>query len=145
MKRQCILVVAALLLVAMVSPAWAAGRKLDDQELDQVAAGDFTAQVVGSVLDLSFDSGHKFMNHVSGTGTITLESQPLLSPGCNAITCYVSTSNVNLGTNAQQGMSSFVNVIAVNSLVNVLTNFNITILSGSATQNLTLTQGNLVH
>ena len=143
MNRQCILVAAALLLVAMVSPAWAAGRKLNDQELDRVAAGDFSAQMAGQTLQIAFDSGNKFFNHVSGEGTIKILSGPLVS-ACNAFSCTMNNSNVSMGANAQQGLQSLVNVIAVNSWVDVLTNLNITVITGSGTQNLNLTQGNLV-
>jgi len=144
MSRQCILVLAVLLLVAMVSPAWAAGRKLEDQELDQVAAGEFNAQMVGQTLEIAFDSGNQFLNHVSGEGTIKILSQPLVGSACLAYSCTLNNSNVSLGTNAQQGLQSLVNVIAVNSLVDVLTNLNITVITGSGTQNLNLNQANLV-
>jgi len=143
MNRQCILVLAALLLVAMVSPAWAAGRKLDDQELDQVAAGDFSAQMVGQTLEFAFDSGNKFLNHVTGEGTVKILSAPLVQT-CGAFSCTMNNSNVSLGSNAQQGLQSLVNVIAVNSIVDVLTNLNVTVITGSGTQNLNLNQANLV-
>jgi len=132
MKRTCILVTAVLLLLATVSPAWAAGgRKLADQELDQVTAGDFNIQFLDGALKFAFDSGTKLANQVSGDGTLSFNTQSI--PG--------TVGNVVMGPGAQQDLQSLINIIAVNSIVNCLLNLNINVNSHDITvnqQNLTL-------
>lgn len=143
MKRKWLLIITQLLLVAMVTPAWAAGgRKLNDRELDQVAAGDFNVQMLGQGMEISFDSGNQFKNHVFGEGTVMFQTEPLPST-CGALSCTVNTSTVSLGPNAQQGVQSLVNLIAVNSLVNILINMNVNVVSQGATQTIgSITQTN---
>jgi len=134
MKQKWILVSAVLILFATVSPVWAAGgHKLTDQELDQVAAGDFNAQFMDGALNLSFDTGDKFKNRITGTGTMAFQAMNLPNP-CDQQTC-TTTSVINNGSmgiinmtgNAQQNLNSLVNIVAVNSLIQVLTNLQVNI------------------
>lgn len=120
------ILVSLLLLLIVASPAWARGRKLSDQEMDQVASGQFTVELLGGVWKMAFDSGAGAANRVTGEGTLSWSTVPL-----NGV-----TNSVTLSGNAQQNLSSIVNIIAVNSLVNVLLNLNIAVNStiGSITQ-----------
>lgn len=136
MKRNWILVAAVL--VSFTAASAASGRKLTDAELDQVAAGTFDAKVLDGALQFGFDSGTSLPNRVSGSGKVSLQAAGLPSctpPACSSstvITPSLSVSGISLSGNAQAGMSSLINVLAVNSIVNVLTNININIDSPNA-------------
>lgn len=145
MKRHVILVAAVLVLFTAAASA-ASGHKLTDQELDQVTAGNFNLKTLEGALQFAFDSGTALPNHVSGSGSVAFQAADLpgcLPPACASttiITPALSTSSISLSGNAQQGMNTLVNILAVNSIVNVLTNININIDSpGSLAQ-----QGNSV-
>lgn len=119
MKRILVLVAAGLLLLTAANPSWAASRRLADQELDQITAGDFSLQTIGDVAKLVFNSKAGPDLTVSGEGTISTTSQPLPN----------SLPSIVLEQGAQQNLHSLINIIAVNSQVNVLVNLSISLNS----------------
>ena len=134
MKQKWILVSAVLILFVTVSPAWAAGgHKLTDHELDQVAAGDFNMQFMDGTLNLAFDTGNKFKNRITGTGTMAFQAMNLpngYDVQMGAPSSVINNSSlglINMTGNAQQGLNSLVNIVAVNSLIQVLTNLQVNI------------------
>jgi len=131
MKQKWILVSAALILFVTVSPAWAAsGHLLTDHELDQVAAGDFNVQFMDGALNLSFDTGNKFKTRVTGTGTMAFQamSLPNLYDQINTPTSVISNTSVGVvNISGQNNLNALVNINAVNSLIQVLTNLQINV------------------
>ena len=131
MKQKWILVSAALILFVTVSPAWAAsGHLLTDHELDQVAAGDFNVQFMDGALNLSFDTGDKFKNRITGTGTMAFQamSLPNLYDQINTPTSVISNTSVGVvNISGQNNLNALVNINAVNSLIQVLTNLQINV------------------
>ncbi len=126
MKRIFVLITGGLLLFAAVNPAWAATPKLTDEEMDQITAGNFSLESTGGVTRLLFDSGAGPNKRVTGDGTITATSQSL--PDAIPV--------ILLQQGAQQDLHSLINIVAVNSQINVLLNLNISINStvGNLTQ-----------
>jgi len=107
-------------------------KALSDDALDQVTAGSVSAGLSGGVVH--FDGQTPTANGlVSSTGTLAFQNSPL--GGINNTT----TGTLNLSGNAQQNLSSLVNINAVNSKINVLLNLNVNINSTVGT----LTQSNL--
>jgi len=142
MKHQWMLVIVALIVFAGTIPAWAAkGRALSDSELDRVTAAGLDVQLLDGKVDFAFDSGTKFANHVSASGSLDYGATALPN-GCIAESCSFAT--LNMATGAQSNLSSLVNIVAVNSLINVLLNLNINVAAAGSTQNVTLSQANAV-
>ena len=104
-------------------------KPLSDAALDQVTAGTVSAGISDGVV--RFQGQAPTANGlVSSSGSLALQSGPL---GGNTM------GTLSLNGNAQQNLSSLVNINAVNSQVNVLLNLNVNINSTVGT----LTQANL--
>lgn len=104
-------------------------KPLSDAALDQVTAGTVSAGMSDGVV--RFQGQAPTANGlVSSSGSLALQSGPL---GGNTM------GTLSLNGNAQQNLSSLVNINAVNSQVNVLLNLNVNINSTVGT----LTQANL--
>ena len=84
------------------TPVWAAARELDDAEMDEVHAGN---------------------SRKSTSAKAPANSAP------TSISTDNSTSSVAISGQAQQNLSSLVNIVAVNSAVQVLMNVNVAINS----------------
>jgi hypothetical protein len=142
---QRILVIAALAMVSSAGLAVAGAqtpasakphsqtvtraRPLSDAALDQVTAGSITAGVSDGVV--RFEGQKATANGlVSSTGSLAVQNGPLAGN---------TMGTLSLNGNAQQNLSSLVNINAVNSKVNVLLNLNVNINSTVST----LTQSNL--
>jgi hypothetical protein len=105
-------------------------KPLSDAALDQVTAGTVSAGLSDGVV--RFQGQAPTANGlVSSSGSLALQSGPL---GSNN-----TMGTLSLNGNAQQNLSSLVNINAVNSQVNVLLNLNVNINSTVGT----LTQANL--
>ncbi|WP_260704858.1 hypothetical protein [Edaphobacter flagellatus] len=103
-------------------------KPLNDAALDRVTAGTVTASVSDGVI--KFQGQTPTPNGlVSSSGSLALDSSPLSS----------TTGTLSINGNAQQNLSSLVNINAVNSKINVLLNLNVNINSSVGT----LTQTNL--
>lgn len=109
----------AMLLLSAARPAVAQGRKLSDGELDKLSAGGTPSQNSGGAMQFSFEGRAGSSHMVRGTGSISVKegALPLTSP------------NLLLQDDAQQNLRSLVNIVAVNSKVQVLINLNISINS----------------
>lgn len=104
-------------------------KPLSDAALDQVTAGGITAGLSGCVVH--FQGQIPTANGlVSSTGSLALQGTPIGTS---------TTGTLSLNGNAQQNLSSLVNINAVNSKINVLLNLNVNINSTVGT----LTQSNL--
>ena len=102
---------------------------MSDAALDKVTAGTVSAGVSDGVV--KFQGQTPTPNGlVTSTGSLAVESVPL---GGNTV------GTLSIDGNAQQNLSSLVNITAVNSKINVLLNLNININSTVGT----LTQSNL--
>lgn len=118
--RAIKLMTAALLLVGLAgqgSTALAA-REMADSELDGVAAGSFTADFFEGAMSFSFGKLTSDF-YVDGMGSLELR-------GRNFPTSYGS---ITMTDNAQQNLSSLVNITAVDSAIQVLLNLNLNVNS----------------
>ena len=107
----------------------AKAKPLSDAALDQVTAGTISAATSDGVV--RFQGQTPTPNGlVSSSGSLALQSGPIGG---------TTTGTLSLNGNAQQNLSSLVNINAVNSKVNVLLNLNVNINSTVGT----LTQSNL--
>jgi hypothetical protein len=104
-------------------------KPLSDAALDQVTAGSVTAGISDGVVRFA---GQKATSNglVSSTGSLAIQNGPLAGN---------TMGTLSLNGNAQQNLSSLVNINAVNSKINVLLNLNVNINSTVST----LTQSNL--
>ncbi len=101
---------------------------MDDATLDKITAGTVTAGISNGVVQ--FQGQTPTANGlVSSTGSLALQSTPLGG----------TVGTLSLNGNAEQNLSSLVNLNAVNSKINVLMNLNVNINSTVGT----LTQSNL--
>ena len=117
MKAAILCCVAAMVLLITAGPAAAQGRKLTDEELDKVSAGGAPTQNSNGALNFNFQGQAGSSHTVTGTGTLSFNEGSL--PGIS--------SNLILQDNAQQNLRSLINIVAVNSKVQVLVNLNINI------------------
>lgn len=102
---------------------------LSDAALDQVTAGTISAGISNGVL--AFQGQTPTANGlVSSTGSLAIQNAPIGG---------TTLGTLSLNGNAQQNLSSLVNINAVNSKINVLLNLNVNINSTVGT----LTQSNL--
>jgi len=141
-----ILVIAVLILLGSAGPTLAGAqapakagmqnhpqtkaKPLSDAALDQVTAGSISAGISDGVVH--FQGQAPTPNGlVSSSGTLALQSGPIGGT--------TNMGTLNLNGNAQQNLSSLVNINAVNSKINVLLNLNVNINSTVGT----LTQSNL--
>jgi hypothetical protein len=126
-----LLAIAALALFTQMSMAQSPLHKteaLSDADLDQVTAAGFQATVNTAGNTVNFSAAVPTPNGlVSAVGNASVLAQPL--SGTN-------TGSINLSGNAQQGLNSIISINAVNSVVNVLLNLNVTLNStvGSISQ-----------
>jgi hypothetical protein len=103
-------------------------QPLSDAALDRVTAGTVTAGLSDGVV--KFQGQTPTANGlVSSSGSLAVENVPLSS----------TTGTLSINGNAQQNLSSLVNINAVNSKINVLLNLNVNINSSVGT----LTQANM--
>jgi hypothetical protein len=124
------LLVMGLLVATQAGVCQSKKKALDDSTLDRVTAAGVTTRVLpGGVIN--FTGEVPTVNGlVSGIGSLVV--QPASSS-----TTTTTTGTVNLGGNAQQNLSSLININAVNSTINVLLNLNVNINStvGTILQN----------
>jgi hypothetical protein len=119
MKVMIMGCIAAMLLLSAARPAVAQGRKLSDGDLDKVSAGSTGSQNSGGAMQFSFEGRAGSSHTVKGNGSISVKEGALPQ----------ISSNLLLQDNAQQNLRSLVNIVAVNSKVQVLVNLNISINS----------------
>ncbi|HEU4635987.1 MAG TPA: hypothetical protein VFS41_07410 [Edaphobacter sp.] len=110
-------------------PTVTKAKPLSDAALDQVTAGGVSAGISDGAVH--FEGQTPTANGlVSSTGSLALQSGPIAGN---------TMGTLSLNGNAQQNLSSLVNINAVNSKINVLLNLNVNINSTVST----LTQSNL--
>ncbi|HEY4011267.1 MAG TPA: hypothetical protein VGM11_14020 [Acidobacteriaceae bacterium] len=117
------LLVMGLLLATQTGVSQSKKKALDDSMLDRVtAAGVATSVAPGGVINFSGEVPTA-NGLVTGVGSLVVQA-----PG-SSTTTSTTTGTINLGGNAQQNLSSLININAVNSTINVLLNLNININS----------------
>lgn len=117
------LLVMGLLVATQAGMAQSKKKALDDATLDRVTAAGVTTRVLpGGVINFS-GAVPTANGLVSGIGSLVVQ------PVSNSTTNNTTTGTVNLGGNAQQNLSSLININAVNSTINVLLNLNVNINS----------------
>jgi hypothetical protein len=94
-------------------------KPLDDTMLDRVTAAGVSATDLNGVVNFA-GQVPTANGLVTSAGTLSLESTPFAG---------ATVGTLNLSGNAQQNLSSLININAVNSQLNVLLNLNITINS----------------
>jgi hypothetical protein len=119
MKPTMFAVLLLLLLVAGLREAWGK-QELSDQEMDQIAGGEISANLVDGVLQFQFGKDTISGRHVDGSGSVKQISGPIPTDG---------STNFILRDNAQSNLSSFITVNAVNSIISLLVNLNVSINS----------------
>jgi len=102
---------------------------MNDDALDKITAGTVSAGVSNGVVKFAGQTPTA-NGLVSSSGSLAVQSGPLNS---------MTTGTLSLTGNAQQNLSSLVNINAVNSKVNVLLNLNVNLNSTVGT----LTQSNM--
>jgi hypothetical protein len=116
------LLVMGLLVATQAGMAQSKKKALDDVTLDRVTAAGVSARVSPGGI-INFSGAVPTANGlVSGIGSLVV--QPVSNSTTNN-----TTGTVNLGGNAQQNLSSLININAVNSTINVLLNLNVNINS----------------
>jgi hypothetical protein len=116
------LLVMGLLVATQAGMAQSKRKALDDATLDRVTAAGVAARLSpGGVINFS-GAVPTANGLVSGIGSLVV--QPVSNSTTNN-----TTGTVNLGGNAQQNLSSLININAVNSTINVLLNLNVNINS----------------
>ncbi len=121
-----------LLLLGTHGAAWAAPRELTSEELDEITGGTVTTQVLDGVLHFQFAGEAGRSLFVDGSGSIALTADTLPN----------SLGALVIRDNAQSNLSSFVNIAAVNSVIQLLINLNVNINSAVGTvQQLNLSRG----
>src|ERR1700748_59723 len=133
MRRLFVVASFALLIPAGMAQSAAKPKPqpLSDAAMDRVTAGGITAGLSDGGIKVSGSVPTK-NGLVSGAGTLAVLTGPLAGTTQNQGT-------LSLNGQAQQNLSSLVNINAVNSNVNVLLNLNVNINSTVGT----LTQSNL--
>jgi hypothetical protein len=116
------LLVMGLLVATQAGMAQSKKKALDDATLDRVTAAGVAARITPNGV-INFSGAVPTANGlVSGIGSLVVQ------PVSNSTTT-TTTGSVNLGGNAQQNLSSLININAVNSTINVLLNLNVNINS----------------
>ena len=116
------LLVMGLLVATQAGMAQSRKKPLDDATLDRVTAAGVSARISPNGV-INFSGAVPTANGlVSGIGSLVVQ------PVSNSTTT-TTTGSVNLGGNAQQNLSSLININAVNSTINVLLNLNVNINS----------------
>ena len=120
MKSSLIASLLALLLVGLAtSPAWAGGRELSDEELDQVTAGEVETEVVDDVVRFKFGNDAHGKRSVEGIGTIKLKKGALPK----------NIGSLIIRDGAQGNLNALININAVNSQIQVLINLTVNLHS----------------
>lgn len=113
------LVIAGLVLLAQMGFSQTKKQPMNDNMLDRVTAAGVTASASDGVI--KFEGQVPTANGlVSSAGTLAVQGVPLTGTSIGSIT---------LNGNAQQNLSSLININAVNSKINVLLNLNVNINS----------------
>ncbi len=120
MKKRKLTWLAGLLLMAATGPAFADGRELSDEELDEVVAGTVNEELHEELLRFSYVGAAGSRHEAELDGTLSVSGNPIAE---------TPTGLLIIDNGAQTDLSALVNVNAVNSEVNVLLNLNITINS----------------
>ena len=107
-----------LLMLGVTNPAQA-GRKLSDEEMDQVTAGKVEIEITDDVLRFQFQNKGGGKRTVDGSGTLTIKKDQLA----------VTLGSLMVKDNAQQNLKSLININAVNSQIQILLNLNVNINS----------------
>ena len=116
------LLVIGLLLATQSGVSQSRKKALDDSMLDRVTAAGVTTSVSpGNVINFTGEVPTA-NGLVSGAGSLVIQAP-------NSTTTNNTMGTINLSGNAQQYMSSLVNINAVNSTINVLLNLNVNINS----------------
>jgi hypothetical protein len=116
------LLVMGLLIATQAGMAQSKKKVLDDSTLDRVTAAGVTTRVLpGGVINFTGEVPTA-NGLVQGIGSLVV--QPVINN-----TTTTTTGTVNLSGNAQQNLSSLININAVNSTINVLLNLNVNINS----------------
>lgn len=116
------LLVIGLLLATQSGVSQSRKKSLDDSMLDRVTAAGVTTSVSpGNVINFTGEVPTA-NGLVSGAGSLVIQAP-------NSTTTNTTMGTINLSGNAQQGMSSLINLNAVNSTINVLLNLNVNINS----------------
>jgi hypothetical protein len=118
-----LLVIASLALLTQTGIAQTSiqhgGEPLNDAALERVTAGGVSAGISNGVVD--FEGSVPTANGlVTGAGTLAVLKGPITGTSIGSLT---------LNGEAQQNLSSLVNINAVNSNINVLLNLNVNINS----------------
>jgi len=113
------LVVMGLLLVSQAGVSQSKKKALSDDMLDRVTAAGVSATVSQGVINFS-GQVPTANGLVTSTGTLAIQTGPYSG---------TTLSTLTLNGNAQQNLSSLININAVNSKINVLLNLNININS----------------
>lgn len=121
MKAGILVCIVATGLLAGASPAAGQAHKLTDKELDKVTAGSLGDKSPSVPSTFSFEGQAGSSHTVKGTGMIVVKEDKLPAPPV--------TSSLLLRDNAQQNLRSLVNIVALNSKVQVLVNLNVSINS----------------
>jgi len=112
-------VVMGLLLVSQAGVSQSKKKALSDDMLDRVTAAGVSATVSQGVINFS-GQVPTANGLVTSTGTLAIQTGPYSG---------TTLSTLTLNGNAQQNLSSLININAVNSKINVLLNLNININS----------------
>jgi hypothetical protein len=111
------LVIASLLLFTHTAVSQSKKKPLSDEAMDRVTAAGVTATASQGVIKFSGQTPTP-NGLVSAAGTLAVSSAPVSG---------TTIGSLNLNGNAQQNLSSLVNINAVNSTISVLLNLNINI------------------
>jgi hypothetical protein len=120
MKKSTQTWLAGLLVLIAAGLAFADGRELSDEELDEVVAGTVNEELHEELLSFSYVGAAGSRHEAILDGTLSISGTPLAE---------TPTGLLIIDNGAQTGLSALVSVNAVNSEVNVLLNLNITINS----------------
>ncbi|MDD9304524.1 MAG: hypothetical protein HUK40_20145 [Desulfobacter sp.] len=130
MKTKNGIIISALILACLMMPLQAWGMDpLSDEQMDNITAGS-TSTWDGILDNLLTNIPFNYRgNNSEAIGDILIFSPPAQST-YNTTNNFHQTNNMgslNITDNAQQNLSSLININAVNSPVNVLLNLNITL------------------
>jgi hypothetical protein len=137
MRRLFVVASLALLIPAGMAQTVAQHKpqSLNDAAMDRVTAGGVTAGLSDGIV--KFQGSVPTKNGlVTGAGTLAVLTGPLTGPLTGT---SQSQSTLTLNGQAQQNLSSLININAVNSNINVLLNLNVNLNSTVGT----ITQTNL--
>lgn len=121
---RCIILIGCLVLLLLAghNPAWGL-KELSDEELDQVSAGKLSTEIREGALHFRFGDDKGGTRSIDGSGSIALNDDNS-SQGLGSIV---------VRDYAQGNLQSFININAVNSLIQMLINLNVNIHSNVGT------------